>query len=111
VDSKTPATPLRETVYEVFAQTAEGGPYEHQFSVVADSADMALILARENFLRRRPIYGIWVVPRTAITTVPPDDPDQLFRLPKPYREASAYRDLVAKWRRYQQEAITPETMT
>ncbi|MCL8208757.1 MAG: 1,2-phenylacetyl-CoA epoxidase subunit B [Actinomycetia bacterium] len=102
--------PVRASVYEVFAQTVEGGAYEHQFSVVADSADMALILARENFLRRRPIFGIWVVPRDAITANPPDDPDQLFRLPKPYRDVGAYRDLVGKWRRYQQDAITPETM-
>jgi ring-1,2-phenylacetyl-CoA epoxidase subunit PaaB len=98
-------------VYEVFAQLTEGGPFEQQFSVVADSPELALVLAQENMLRRRPLYGLWVVPRTAIRSAPWIESGSAGRLPKTYRETAGYRDLVARWRRYQQEAITPDSMT
>jgi ring-1,2-phenylacetyl-CoA epoxidase subunit PaaB len=103
----------RYEVYEVFAQTTAAGPYQHQASLIAASPEMALVLARENFLRRRLIFGIWVVPRSHIAAAPSlgEDPDWLFRLPKTYREVSDYRDLVDRWRRHRQRAMTPETMT
>jgi ring-1,2-phenylacetyl-CoA epoxidase subunit PaaB len=99
------------TIYEVFAKVSEAGSYEHQFSLLAGSPEMALVLARENFLRRRDVHGVWVVPRDAITRAPADDPDLLYRLPKSYREVSDYQYLADKWRRYHQRAITPDTMT
>lgn len=96
--------------YEVFAQTAQSGAFEHQFSLLAGSAEMAIALARENFLRRREIFGLWVVRRADIVAAPLDDEDLLFRLPKSYREVDDYRYLIDKWRRYQQKAMTPESM-
>ncbi len=103
-------------VYEVFAQTQPLGAMEWQASLMAGSPQMALSLAQQNFLRRRQIYGLWVVPRDAIAKAPtdPTDPshaaDALFRLPKGYRELSDYHYLVSKWRQYQQQAMTPDTM-
>jgi ring-1,2-phenylacetyl-CoA epoxidase subunit PaaB len=93
-------------VYEVFAQTVAGGPYQHQASLVAASPEMALVLARENFLRRRTVFGVWVVPRSQITASPRpvEDPDWGFRLPKTYREVSDYRDLADRLRRHRQPA-------
>lgn len=96
--------------YEVFAQTAQSGAFEHQFSLLAGSAEMAIALARENFLRRREIFGLWVVRRADIVAAPLDDENLLFRLPKSYREVDDYRYLIDKWRRYQQKAMTPESM-
>lgn len=103
----------RYEIYEVFAQTTAAGPFQHQASLQAASPDMALVLARENFLRRRLIYGVWVVPRSHIATAPSpvEDPDWFFRMPKTYREVSDYRDLVERWRRHRQSAMTSETMT
>ena len=109
--SAVPQKPRREfDIYEVFAKTTENGAHEHQFSLLAASPEMALTLARENFLRRRAVWGLWVVRRQDITQAPPDEPDQFFRLPKGYREVSDYQYLAAKWRRYQQQAMTPDTM-
>ncbi len=69
---------------------------------------MALMLARESFLRRREIFVLWVVPGDAIARA--ERTDKLFRLAKTYREVSDYLYLVAKWRQYHQQAMTPETM-
>lgn len=101
---------LEYDVYEVFARTSETGSHEHLFSLLASSPDMALSLARENFLRRCPVYSIWVVPRDQIAKSRTDDPDAFFRQPKDYREAADYRYLADKWRQYRQEAMNSETM-
>jgi ring-1,2-phenylacetyl-CoA epoxidase subunit PaaB len=95
-------------VYEIFAKTSPDGGMEHQFSLLARSPRMALLLARENFLRRRTVYAMWAVRREDIFA---SADLSLERLAKPYREASDYRYLVAKWRRYHQEAMTPDRMT
>ncbi len=95
-------------VYEVFAQTSERGTVEWQASLLAGSPAMALMLARENFLRRREIFDLWVVPRDAIARA--KGADDFFRLPKTYREVSDYQYLVGKWRQYHQQAMTPDTM-
>lgn len=102
---------LEYHVYEVFAKTGENGSHEHQFSLLASSPDLALALAQENFLRRREVQSVWVVRRDHIHKSAPDDPDELFRLPKTYRETSDYRYLVERWRRYRQEALNSESMT
>lgn len=96
-------------IYEVFAQVEGGGAHVHQFSLVADSPAMALTLARENFLRRRQVASVWVVRRRDIVQQGADD-DLLYRLPKPYRETGDYRYLIDKWRKYGEQALTPETM-
>ena len=107
-DRTTPEDPGELAVYEVFAQTSERGMVEWQSSLQAGSPAMALALARENFLRRREIFDLWVVPRDAITRA--EGTEELFRLPKPYREVSDYQYLAAKWRQYHQQAMTPDTM-
>lgn len=109
-DSSRPVPHREFEVYEVFAKTTENGTHEHQFSLLAASSEMALTLARENFLRRRAIYGLWVVRRADIVKAPAEETDLFFRLPKPYREVSDYQYLGAKWRQYQQPAMTPDTM-
>lgn len=97
-------------VYEIFARTSPDGSYVHEFSLLAGSPEMALTLARENFLRRRPCYGVWAVRREDIAKPDADDRDLYFRQPKSYREVSDYRYLVDKWRRYRQQAMTRDTM-
>lgn len=95
-------------VYEVLARLEPHGPYVEQGSFLAGSPEMAVALARENFLRRREVYGIWVVPRDAIAEL--EGEDLRFRIPKPYREVSDYQYLIEKWRHYHQNAMTPDTM-
>lgn len=107
-DPMAPTNQGELAVYEVFAQTSERGAVEWQASLQAGSPAIALMLARENFLRRREIFDLWVVPRDAIARAA--GPDELFRLPKTYREVSDYQYLVAKWRQYHQQAMTPDTM-
>jgi phenylacetate-CoA oxygenase PaaH subunit len=97
-------------VYEIFVQWQAGQPYEHAGSVIADSGDLALVLARENIGRRRNPAGIWACPRSALFRTDPAEGDRLFRLPKPYRDVTGYRDLAGRWRRYGREPITPDTM-
>lgn len=95
-------------VYEVFARLEPHGAYVQRGSFVAGSPEMAIMLARENFLRRGPLYGLWVIPREAIFML--EDGDGLFRGDKSYRETADYQYLVHKWRRYHQHAMTPDTM-
>ena len=93
-------------VYEVFAQPDHDRHHVHQFSLRAPSAQMALALARELFLRRENWVSVWVVPRTAITASGRAHGAVPVRLlDRSYREVSGYRYLAARWRRYMQEAM------
>jgi ring-1,2-phenylacetyl-CoA epoxidase subunit PaaB len=47
-------------VWEVFVQTQRGKNHEWVGSVHAPDAEMALILAKENFVRRQPCSNIWI---------------------------------------------------
>lgn len=97
-------------VYEVFAQTDPTSPHEHQFSLLASSPEMALTLAQENFLRRKTIHSIWVVPRTAVTKSSPHDRERFRRLAKTYRLTDDYRYLIEKWRKYRQSPMGPDNL-
>lgn len=97
-------------IYEVFAQTDPLAAHEHQFSLLASSPEMALTLAQENFLRRRTIYSIWVVPRTAITKSTLADRPRFQRLSKTYRSTEDYKYLVAKWRKYRQSPMSTDNL-
>jgi ring-1,2-phenylacetyl-CoA epoxidase subunit PaaB len=97
-------------VYEVFAQTQTAGPLVQQFSLVASTPDMALMLARENFFRRQACYQLCVVRRCDMTLVSDRSAGWVASHAKPYREPGFYRDLASRWRKYKHLPLTPETM-
>lgn len=90
---------MRYRVYEVFGQRRRGEPHVHAGSLLAPDADLALLLARENFVRRDEFVSLWVVPRDHIQATP--DEEFLRRTTdRSYRLGAGYRDTVVKWRRF-----------
>jgi len=90
-------------IYEVFSQKTVQSPFVHQFSLLAPNAEVALAMARENFLRREPCFNLWVVKRDDIHALPPEERPFLERLDnKSYRETKGYGDLQSRWRRHRE---------
>ncbi|RNB86775.1 1,2-phenylacetyl-CoA epoxidase subunit B [Brevibacillus nitrificans] len=91
-------------IYEVFSQKTVSASFVHQFSLLAPNAEVALSMARENFLRREPCFNLWVVKRDDIHGLPPEERPFLERLDnKSYRETKGYGDLQGRWRRHKEE--------
>lgn len=91
-------------IYEVFSQKNVSASFVHQFSLLAPNAEVALSMARENFLRREPCFNLWVVKRDDIHGLPPEERPFLERLDnKSYRETKGYGDLQARWRRHKEQ--------
>lgn len=91
-------------IYEVFSQKNVNASFTHQFSLLAPNAEVALTMARENFLRREPCFNLWVVKRDDIHGLPPEERPFLERLDnKSYRETKGYGDLQARWRRHKEQ--------
>ncbi|MBL0386538.1 1,2-phenylacetyl-CoA epoxidase subunit B [Tumebacillus sp. ITR2] len=95
-------------IYEVFSQRTHNSSFVHQFSLLAPNHEVAMSMARENFLRRDAVVNIWVVKRENVYVCPPEEREFLQRLDnKEYRETKGYGDLQAKWRahrdRYEQQ--------
>lgn len=81
--------------YEVFRRTGYKDPFEHCGTVIASDPDMALLMAKECFLRRREGQHLWVTRRSDIHSF---RDESLLEVAgdKEYRFASGYRDVVAK---------------
>ncbi|HZA41131.1 MAG TPA: 1,2-phenylacetyl-CoA epoxidase subunit B [Actinomycetota bacterium] len=82
-------------VYEVFRRSGHKDPFEHSGAVIAPDPQMALIMAKECFLRRREGDHLWVVRRSDIHSFS-DESLLEIAADKSYRFASAYRDVVKK---------------
>ncbi|WP_019121584.1 1,2-phenylacetyl-CoA epoxidase subunit PaaB [Brevibacillus massiliensis] len=92
------------SVYEVFSQKNVNSSFVHQFSLLAPNAEVALTMARENFLRREPCFNLWVVKRDDIHGLAPEERPLLERLDnKSYRETKGYGDLQARWRQHKEK--------
>jgi ring-1,2-phenylacetyl-CoA epoxidase subunit PaaB len=85
-------------IFEVFRRSGHKEPFEHCGSVIAPDSDMALMLAKECFLRRREGQHLWVVRRSDVHSF---QDESLLEIggDKEYRFASAYRDVVNKRKR------------
>jgi ring-1,2-phenylacetyl-CoA epoxidase subunit PaaB len=90
-------------VYEVFRRSGHKDPFEHCGAVIAPDPEMALLMAKECFLRRREGQHLWVVRRANIHSFPDESLLELAG-DKEYRFASAYRDVVKKRDRARQRA-------
>ena len=79
-------------VFEVFHQQARGEPHVHVGSVHAPDAEMAIILAKEQYCRRQACVNIWVVPASAILATAYENDDIFERATdKSYRESWGYK--------------------
>lgn len=77
--------------YEVFVMRTRGSQAQHVGSLHAPDAEMALVLAKEQFARRSQCVALWVVPTEAILWTSPEE-EEIF-LPatdKSYREPQGY---------------------
>ena len=78
-------------VFEVFHQQARGEPHVHVGSIHASDAEVALLLAKEQYGRRQACVNFWVVPASAITATQYIDADIFEQgTDKSYRDAFGY---------------------
>ncbi len=79
-------------LFEVFHQQARGEPHVHVGSIHAPDAEMALLLAKEQYSRRQACVSLWVVPVETITATKYEDDDIFDRATdKSYRESWGYK--------------------
>jgi ring-1,2-phenylacetyl-CoA epoxidase subunit PaaB len=97
-------------VYEVFVQKDHASPHLWVGSVDAGSPDDALLLARENFLRREAAVSIWVVLQAQVHRTDYADPDFFAQeSDKQYRTLAGYSKANAeKWRKYKKNLLDLE---
>lgn len=82
-------------VYEVFRRHGHKDPFEHCGAVIAPDPEMALVMAKECFLRRREGEHLWVVRRSDIHSFK-DESLLEIASDKSYRFNEGYRDVVKK---------------
>jgi ring-1,2-phenylacetyl-CoA epoxidase subunit PaaB len=91
-------------IFEVFSQKSPKSQFVHQFSLLAPNHEIAMSMARDNFLRREDCVNLWVVKRDDIYVLPPEERWALQCLDnKSYRETNGYGDLQARWRQHKEE--------
>ncbi|MFO7249080.1 MAG: phenylacetic acid degradation protein [Bacillota bacterium] len=96
-------------VYEVFIQRSPTEHHVHVGSVLAPSPELALQVARENFLRRDHAVSIWVVPREHVHATSYEDADFFAReLDRRYREVAGYTENGRLWRMFKERMMTLE---
>lgn len=87
-------------VYEVFGLERHGDPHRHAGSLLAGDPDMAVLLAKELFCRRKEYVQIWVVPRRAITVAPKEGETLGPEPARVYRSGEGFRGTVEKWKQF-----------
>jgi len=97
---------MADTTWEVFHQPKRGKHHTHVGTVHAADAEMALLMAKEQFARRQACVNLWVVPTSAICATQYEDAD-IFEhgTDKSYREAFGYkvRDRIRDFLNEQQD--------
>ena len=80
-------------IYAVFRQDTKNDPHVHVGEVHATDAEMALLLAKEQFARRDPCVNLWVAALRDIAATAYDDAD-IFEpsTDKSYRFGGSYRE-------------------
>lgn len=82
------------TVYEVFQQERRGEHHHHVGSLHAPDAEIALVLAKENFARRGICVNLWVVPVHCIHATDYADADVFeHTTDRMYREPGGFQGL------------------
>lgn len=104
-DEKSPVLDKEENwiTWEVFHQKKRGEQHVHVGIVHAPNAELALVLAKESFGRRRQTSNLWVVKSSDIVATDYEDQDIFETTPqKTYREASDYY-CMDRIRKFQKE--------
>lgn len=97
--------------YEVFVQYNQLEHHQHVGSLLATTPELALQLARENFLRRDRAVNIWVVKSEDIFASPYEEVDYLANeLDKSYRRVDGYADNARKWKAFRQRSLEIEDL-
>lgn len=89
--------------FEVFRRSGHKEPFQHAGAVTAPDPEMALLMAKECFVRRREGDHLWVVRRSDINSFKDESLLEISE-DKVYRFAQAYRDVVAKRERARRRA-------
>lgn len=85
------------SLWEIFVQEKRGEHHTHVGAVHAPDAEMALVLAKENYVRRGPCVNVWVVPEAAIAATEYDDEDMFVHTTdKMYRDPAGFQGLRKK---------------
>ncbi|MFM8772185.1 MAG: hypothetical protein ACKOE4_09255 [Candidatus Kapaibacterium sp.] len=98
--------------YEVFHQGKTGAHHMHVGIVHAPNAEMALLLAKEQYGRRGQTVNLWVVNTRDVVTMEAADSDIFTTTPeKTYRDVGAYmvRNKVEAYKKKQQEGNANES--
>jgi len=83
--------------WEVFIQEKRGEHHTHAGTLHAPDAEMAIMLAKENYARRGPCVNIWVVPEDAIAASAYEDADMFeHTTDKMYRDPAGFQGLRKK---------------
>lgn len=78
--------------YEVFHQAKKGDRHIHVGSLHAPNAEMAILLAKEQYARRYKCVNLWVVKTSDVFITDYDDEDMFeANQEKMYREAGGYK--------------------
>ena len=88
--------------YEVFKQDKDGKPHEAVGSVHAPDGEMALLNARDVFVRRPSAVSLWVVPDSAIYSVTAEELAAGIALP----EAGETQSFLVFTKRSQRRSMT-----
>lgn len=105
--TQSQASPPAYEIYEIFVQPSPLEPHTHVGSVRASSAEWALQVARENFVRRGTAVNLWAVRRCDISATPYDDMSFFAReFDRRYREVSGYADNAQRWKRFKARAMS-----
>jgi ring-1,2-phenylacetyl-CoA epoxidase subunit PaaB len=93
-------TPGARHVFAVFRQDTKADAHVHVGDVHAPDAEMALVLAKEQFARRDPCVNLWVVRYADIGATAYEDADMLEpSTDKSYRFGGSYREQQRAYRR------------
>lgn len=93
-------TPGAHHVFAVFRQETKNDPHVHVGDVHAPDAEMALVLAKEQFARRDPCVNLWVARYSDIDATAYEDADMLEpSTDKSYRFGGSYREQQRVYRR------------
>lgn len=93
-------TPGARHVFAVFRQETKNDPHIHVGDVHAPDAEMALLLAKEQFARRDPCVNLWVVRYADIGATLYEDADMFEpSTDKSYRFGGSYREQQRVYRR------------
>ena len=80
-------------LFAVFRQDTKNDPHVHVGDVHAPDAEMALMLAKEQFTRRDPCVNLWVLPYSMIAATSYDEAALFEHITdKSYRFGGSYRE-------------------